>query len=99
MEHILICGCDLATSRVIINAEVSCAASAPRSFEQSRNSYTAVSRDDRLRRFDHHLHLESVRRKIKLWLDSIEDVREGRDLFRRNDLWQCHDKIIRKLSA
>src|SRR5688572_25914416 len=99
MEHSLISCRDLAACRVIVDAEMCGGTTASGGLEETRDADRAIGADDRLRRFDHHLHFECTGRQIEFRFDLIEDVDERGDLLGCDDLWQRHDKIIRELAV
>src|SRR2546421_12672094 len=62
MHHVLMSCRDAAARRVIVSAKVRRRATAARRGQKQREINSSLMIDDRLRRFDHHLHLERTRR-------------------------------------
>src|SRR6185503_7998189 len=99
MQHVLVCGGDVATGRVVVRAKVSGDATTFSSSKQQRQIDLPLMIDDRLCSLDHHFKLQTTFLKTYLLLEPLEQRSECRDLFGNRDLRQCDDEVVRQTTA
>src|SRR5215213_2983733 len=96
MQHVLVCGSDVASRSVVVSAEVS---SDTTSFSRRKQEWKidlAVTVDDRLCSLDHHLEFQTTFRELSVLLKPREQRGERRDLLRDRDLRERDDEVVRQ---
>ena len=99
MQHVLMRGRDAARRRVVVRAEMRGDDSAAPLGDDPRQRDRAVRREDRLRRFDHHLEAKRPFRELAPVFEGVARRGERRNLFGCRDLGEHHDEIVGQLSA
>src|SRR5688500_20132178 len=92
-------GGDVATGSVIISAEVGRNAASLGLGEQEGKIELTAMLDDRLRCLDHHLEFKTAVSETGLFLQTLQQRDESRDLLGIRDLRKRHDEVVRQIDV